>query len=872
MAFKDVTIFNPSLLSGSSDAFRNAFGGVYTEAETDEGKKYSFLSADTLKPHSEAFDKVFFDLENQKNSDYSNLIPNFSFPVRIASNSEEIKNDQDWRAYILGGTFGQKTYTTKFSDTTEELTSFTYDSPYTQQESLSLADSGITNIIQISYDYTQHLQEYESTINTFESEKYIPNYYILSDLYLHKDQELSQIEKVYPAELIDFASLNSSYETPQLLFGFNASKIPYSLPQSHIDSFTDTRKLNTNLVINYLTASAFSEPAQQETADWADTKQKTIFLDNQAIVNLLEMEDLQDTLPYKMKISFPSQATKDFAQNYRDNEFDSRMLLALDEAFIQQEVLTTTSQEYQKNIEFMQANYDGIVSTVQEVETSNYREIDYIEFLTYCRDKYINDNNEAMFVGPNNIRRSSALDEKGGYRHVNTKASLAALEYAVSFLNDSTKAGLNSWEDLFSENSNYEETIAYRVEKIGGSASNDNFTQTALQNFWFFNSEGSDDFKFFDSQVKFNSDYSYNVYAYVLTAGVKYQYSDLLLSRDLSCTEELSENTTINYLYGLEFYDPNGEDGNRQDRLYDDGDLSDFDDSAGGTYGTEAQIYSNYRYLADFKILYEPFLKIIEVPIYSKTLRVLDNPPNRLNITPYQIMDDSQNIAFNLRYNTFSEVNYPSVISREDSEYKERYLNGKDLTETTKITEASVSKQRTIEVYRLDFKPTSLQDFDGNIHKTLDLKTPGQKFYREVEHTCISQIETNKKYYYLFRVLNEHGTPGHVSEIYETELVNDGGYKFALFNAIPESELGEDIAPKTDKQVKKLFQLRPKLGQIKIDTSDVDFAQSAESQLQNIKIGTSDDLIWDKTFKIRLTSKKTGKKIDLNITYKISSE
>jgi len=35
----------------------------------------------------------------------------------------------------------------------------------------------------------------------------------------------------------------------------------------------------------------------------------------------------------------------------------------------------------------------------------------------------------------------------------------------------------------------------------------------------------------------------------------------------------------------------------------------------------------------------------------------------------------------------------------------------------------------------------------------------------------------------------------------------------------------------------------------------------------NVDIGTAADLIWDKTFKIRLTSKKTGKKIDLNVTY-----
>ena len=54
-------------------------------------------------------------------------------------------------------------------------------------------------------------------------------------------------------------------------------------------------------------------------------------------------------------------------------------------------------------------------------------------------------------------------------------------------------------------------------------------------------------------------------------------------------------------------------------------------------------------------------------------------------------------------------------------------------------------------------------------------------------------------------------------------------------------------------------------------TSALDYTESAASQISDLAIGTADELIWDKTFKIRLTSKKTGKKIDLNITYNLNS-
>ena len=52
-----------------------------------------------------------------------------------------------------------------------------------------------------------------------------------------------------------------------------------------------------------------------------------------------------------------------------------------------------------------------------------------------------------------------------------------------------------------------------------------------------------------------------------------------------------------------------------------------------------------------------------------------------------------------------------------------------------------------------------------------------------------------------------------------------------------------------------------------LDTDDVDFEGKAIDQIDHIKVGSAEDLLWGKTFKIRLTSKKTNKQIDLNITY-----
>jgi hypothetical protein len=119
----------------------------------------------------------------------------------------------------------------------------------------------------------------------------------------------------------------------------------------------------------------------------------------------------------------------------------------------------------------------------------------------------------------------------------------------------------------------------------------------------------------------------------------------------------------------------------------------------------------------------------------------------------------------------------------------------------------------------------------------------------------------------LFKTRNELGVEGHVSQIIEAELINDGGYKYATFDVVNKSEMLVDKFKNISESVNRILQVSPKISQISFDDSEVDYSKTAASQIDKIKIGVADDLIWNKTFKLRLTSKKTGKKIDLNITY-----
>jgi len=167
-------------------------------------------------------------------------------------------------------------------------------------------------------------------------------------------------------------------------------------------------------------------------------------------------------------------------------------------------------------------------------------------------------------------------------------------------------------------------------------------------------------------------------------------------------------------------------------------------------------------------------------------------------------------------------------------------------------------------------RPTAYSDFDTNLITTLDLRMPDSEETYTVDFFD-DQVRRNTNYYYLFRILNEHRMIGHTSEIYEAQLVSDGGYLYAIFNVIYEEDLMPSTLANVSVPLKKIMQLQPNLSQLTFDTDSVDLTQEAHTQIGNLQIGLADDLIWDKKFKIRLTSKKTDRIIDLNITYKLGS-
>ena len=914
----EIKIIDLNLFSGSSDTLRTALGGYFYVYSSSYGE-YPATVAYPVFPENYIYDASRNSELNEVASD-SAIIPTQKYPVRVYGYNDVVPADEFWKAYWIGGTYGDESYDGIYSEDVFDDYWFTDDLPYSKFQVANLVGgSSVKSEIEISYDYNFYLKNYQSYASALGSELLIPNMYLIqmfarTYLYMSDVDDLDgilgeddDVKRNYDDTIWDFVTLDGAYLEDT---GTSDRRKTYYLSSDISAVLLDVIESDNNQVSGrgtgqihakgsdrtlydlhlhrYLTGSVPYAMLSSSTTTYVQNALQNIMFDQNSIANegnllstFVDMETNKEAYPYYVKINFLAHgiATPDgsdgsefnaaagddvyFAESIEDNNYSSKFLKSLKEAFLlETPKILPTIEEYVMTQNYFTSTEDATTDTkVLSAENTSFTTVDFFDLLTYSYNNYESITDNCYFVGEKSITREAAMDTTGTYRYMNSKNALGVLRDTLATL---VEAGSTSTAEIFNENlglkklfngwrgtsavGKYNETVAYRIEKIGGAASGDYNKQKVLQNFWIFNSPNLiDDINLYDSQIKYGEDYTYVVYKYVVVVGAKYGTSDLVLSKLVSENDDTDPKT-----YNLEYYDPTTDE--IADQLVDPDGGSSYE----GTY---------YNYHADFNVTIQPTIRIFEIPMFTKTLKVLDNPPNQVNLNPFFLLDNSQTIGFRVNYETFVKEKYPTGISSADTTRKTAYLNANDMLTDSDLTLESRSQQRYLQAYRIKEMPTSLTDFDENLISTTDLLIENS-IYTLPSTIFYDKINTNQKYYYLFRVLNENMMPGHLSAIYEAELINDGGYVYGMFNLLFEEDLETDDFTNPSIAFKKLIQLQPNVSQISLNDGDIDYGASATDEIANMSLGDVDDPIWDKTFKVRLTSKKTGRKIDLNVTYK----
>ena len=265
---------------------------------------------------------------------------------------------------------------------------------------------------------------------------------------------------------------------------------------------------------------------------------------------------------------------------------------------------------------------------------------------------------------------------------------------------------------------------------------------------------------------------------------------------------------------------------------------------------------------------------------HSATAMVTDRPPvpPYIDITPF--LGVSNRLMLTLNSNTGEFESRPVVLKASDVEYiaSEYAAQGKGLVEPSQVLAAIDDPASPLrltyrnddpvyryEIFRLTTRPTSYLDFDTveNPHRLISGQLTPSK--RSTMATLIDEIEPNTKYYYCARAIDVHNNFSNPTSVFEAQMVDNEGQiylilKPILFSAAPTSS--------PSKAGRKYLYIEPSIRNLSIPSMPASGSNASDNPGAIYGATDGGTSCWTKTFKVRLTSKKTSKKVDLNITFK----
>ncbi len=274
---------------------------------------------------------------------------------------------------------------------------------------------------------------------------------------------------------------------------------------------------------------------------------------------------------------------------------------------------------------------------------------------------------------------------------------------------------------------------------------------------------------------------------------------------------------------------------------------------------------------ADLCLFNTTSLKLVAVPVYDSLqdfpegIRVLDKPPiaPNVNVIPFKGVDDKIQIWLN---GAVGDMMLPDIRIYDDELTERNSLTGSD----GRINFKSDDAAKSFQIFRITKRPSSYQDF-REMREPIIVDTIGAD-----AASYVDTIKSNRKYYYTFRSVDVHGHTSNPSPVYEVELVQDDENVFSLINII---DLDAEPVRQKKKPGRKFIKIEPSFIQLNLNNDELSNFENLADEDVPLYVGEYDKRMStqnvfgnDTKYKIRLTSKKNGKKIDLNVKFKINYE
>jgi hypothetical protein len=271
----------------------------------------------------------------------------------------------------------------------------------------------------------------------------------------------------------------------------------------------------------------------------------------------------------------------------------------------------------------------------------------------------------------------------------------------------------------------------------------------------------------------------------------------------------------------------------------------------------------------NFMVTTIPSLKIHEVPYMVWAGKVTDSHPvgPDIEINPYRAVNNE--MLFMIGAGLGEYYGRPISITPGDKKLFDELLVNQKSKDGVALFRSDDPVQN-FEMFKLTERPTKYTDFARGERTQFSVNVKGAPGQQADAVSFIEELTPNVKYYYIFRSLDVHNHVSNPTPIYEVELVDSDGAIYPLINIYePDPDLAVDLS----KQGQRLLQIRPEFLQSVIDeeASGLSGAKSAGTPsglaTGEVKLGARDVRLWDKKFKLRLTSCETRKMLDINLRF-----
>jgi len=823
---------------------------------------------------------IFLKEKDQQKTNFSDLFKKTTVDVLMIG-EQTLDNNKLWKNIVLGGTFKEQNYEAKFDvNSTFHYENTTFSSPSTSIESEFLFGAVFENVYSGKLEFNYFDSDYftnPSAINEWQ----LPNLFLYlidfkKNYEAFKVQDIVSKTKSIPSTGRGIGGgplFRSKTRTAEASYkgrrgtrratstgnntGIKLTPTKIRALKKYKPSFREFTSLNDSIEFNPLMINNKKTARDLLTSHRLSIKPNSILFDKNSDILIDtayandDFEQIAKNCPFYQKFQIPLSGLGPIGR-ILDNYSLLFKFMSDTKDIILNKGLVDYSNE---NNKFRKSYYNLLLSpsddstsnsfkSYRSAEVSNevpFKVINFSDLLAEeinCLDDPIT--NDSIQIINNNLEKKLNNNQTFSNKYeLNIK-----LNKAIADIVEYVERNELSFEDMIEGKECHNEVLFYRLEKSSGQQATDQREQQVLQNFYFTNNSHAKSFVYYDSQIFPNKNYTYTLYEYRLILGIDYTYNNVFYSQKFSSEEGCS--LMVN---------------EEQPEIP----IKNVDNLFGNTF-------MDARNRAEAQVTYQTSLMLHEIPIIIQDLPAAFTPPVQptIQFQTYPFIANTVFLSVDTEVGGYTQTYQP--LSQEDASY----INNVYLSNNLLETEVPINTQipiSNIEVKILHDPPTGFDSFSNpdRIEEYV-FETSEGSFDKATLQLILNEGE---EHYCIFRSQNAIGNYSSPKHIYRLKINNEAGFRtleVEQFDPFKEEE--KQIA--TTRDLNRLVRIKLTDGQRLSNLSLVDSVNTKTEDFIREELDIRNDSLvkraFNKKFKLRITSKTTGKKVDFNFTFKVKKE